>query len=168
MRNCISSSLNQRDTCSESDADSCWRESGLLICAWTNACKLPKARWKIHIIIAFWELSGCFLLRMFCLNPSFLFHVRYACMFDWYHIALILWETRVHNILMIIAYHDVLYLSITLTSQWARRRPKSPASWLFTQQFIQAQIKENIKAPCHWPLCGEFTGDQWIPRTKGQ
>ena len=30
------------------------------------------------------------------------------------------------------------------------------------------QIKENIKAPCHWSLCGEFTGDRWIPRTKGQ
>ena len=24
---------------------------------------------------------------------------------------------------------------------------------------IQAQIKENIKAPRHWPLWGEFTGD---------
>ena len=31
-----------------------------------------------------------------------------------------------------------------------------------------AQIKENIKAPRHWPLCGEFTGDRWIPRTNGQ
>ena len=38
----------------------------------------------------------------------------------------------------------------------------------FTQPFIQTQIKENIKAPRHWPLCGEFTGDRWIPRTKGQ
>ena len=28
---------------------------------------------------------------------------------------------------------------------------------------IQAQIKENIKGPCHWPLCREFTGDRWIP-----
>ena len=28
--------------------------------------------------------------------------------------------------------------------------------------------QRNIKAPCHWPLCGEFTGDRWIPRTKGQ
>ena len=26
----------------------------------------------------------------------------------------------------------------------------------------------NIKAPRHWPLRGEFTGDRWIPRTKGQ
>ena len=34
--------------------------------------------------------------------------------------------------------------------------------------FIQAQIKENMKAPRHWPLWGEFTGDRWIPRTKGQ
>ena len=23
---------------------------------------------------------------------------------------------------------------------------------------LQTQIKENIKAPRHWPLCGEFTG----------
>ena len=28
--------------------------------------------------------------------------------------------------------------------------------------FIQAQIKENIKAPRHWPLYGELTGDRWI------
>ena len=26
----------------------------------------------------------------------------------------------------------------------------------------------NMKAPRHWPLCGEFTGDRWIPRTNGQ
>ena len=28
--------------------------------------------------------------------------------------------------------------------------------------------QENIKATRHWPLCGEFTGDRWIPRAKGQ
>ena len=38
-------------------------------------------------------------------------------------------------------------------------RPKSPASRLFTQPLIQAEIKENIKASRHWPLCGEFTGE---------
>ena len=43
-----------------------------------------------------------------------------------------------------------------------------PASRLFTQPFIQAQIKENVKAPRPWPLCGEFTGHRWIPRTKFQ
>ena len=26
---------------------------------------------------------------------------------------------------------------------------------------IQVQIKESIKAPCHCPLCREFTGDRW-------
>ena len=31
-----------------------------------------------------------------------------------------------------------------------------------------AQIKWNIKSPSHWSLCGEFTGDRWIPRTNGQ
>ena len=42
---------------------------------------------------------------------------------------------------------------------WTRWRLKSPASRLFTEPFIQAQMKENIKAPRHWPLCGEFTGE---------
>ena len=44
----------------------------------------------------------------------------------------------------------------------------SSASQLFAKPFVQAEIKENIKAQRHWPLWGEFTGDQWIPRAKGQ
>ena len=40
---------------------------------------------------------------------------------------------------------------------------KSPASRLFTQAFIQAHIKENFKAPRHWPLCREFAGDGEVP-----
>ena len=39
---------------------------------------------------------------------------------------------------------------------------------IITQQFIRAQIKENIKVPRHYPLCGEITGDRWNPRTNGQ
>ena len=35
-------------------------------------------------------------------------------------------------------------------------------------RLFKAQLKENIRAPRHWPLCGEFTGDRWIPRTNGQ
>ena len=31
---------------------------------------------------------------------------------------------------------------------------------MFTQPFIQTQIKESTQAPRHWPLCGEFTGDR--------
>ena len=63
----------------------------------------------------------------------------------------------------------VLSLSIhygdVIMGRW---RLKSPASRLFIQPFIQTQIKENTIAPRHWPLCGEFTGDRWIPRAKGQ
>ena len=36
-----------------------------------------------------------------------------------------------------------------------------------TRKFAQGW-KENIKATRHWPLCGKFIGDQWIPRTNGQ
>ena len=48
---------------------------------------------------------------------------------------------------------------ITVTSKWVRWRLKSQASRLFTQPFVQVKIKENIKAPRHWPLFGEFTGE---------
>ena len=56
-------------------------------------------------------------------------------------------------------------ISDVIMGRW---RLKSPASPLLIQTFIQAQIKENTKALRHWTLCGEFTGDQWIPRTYGQ
>ena len=55
---------------------------------------------------------------------------------------------------------------IIMTSQWVWWHLKSPASRLFTQLFIPVQIKENKKAPRHWPLCGEFTGDWWIPTQR--
>ena len=56
---------------------------------------------------------------------------------------------------------------ITMTLSLSRWRFKSLASRLFAQLLVQAQIKENIKAPRRWPLCGEFTGDRWIPQTIG-
>ena len=46
--------------------------------------------------------------------------------------------------------------------KWARWRLKSPVSSLFAQLLVQARIRENIKAPCHWlcagnsPVIGEF------------
>ena len=46
-----------------------------------------------------------------------------------------------------------------MTSQWARWRLKSPASRLFTQPFIQTQIKENIKAPRHLPLPAQMASN---------
>ena len=37
---------------------------------------------------------------------------------------------------------------------------------VFTQPFIQTQIKENIKAPHYWPLRGEFTGTGEVPAQR--
>ena len=42
----------------------------------------------------------------------------------------------------------------------------SKASIVIAQPFVQAQIKENIKAPRHWPLWGESTGDWWFPSQR--
>ena len=66
-----------------------------------------------------------------------------------------LWQSSVH--LVSWHYHDVIMGAIAsqITSLII----------VYTQRFIQAQIKENIKAPRHWPLCGEFTCDRWIPHT---
>ena len=55
--------------------------------------------------------------------------------------------------------------------QW---RPNERGSVLITSVSIvfsavgSGADQSNIKAPRHWPLCGEFTGDRWIPRTKGK
>ena len=39
---------------------------------------------------------------------------------------------------------------------------------VYSTVYSGAQMKENSKAPRHWPLWGEFTDDRWIPRTKCQ
>ena len=33
---------------------------------------------------------------------------------------------------------------------------------------VQVQIKENVKAACHWPIWGESTVDRWFILTKDQ
>ena len=53
-----------------------------------------------------------------------------------------------------------------MTSLWARWRLKSPASPLLAHLLVRAQIKENIKAPRHWPLCREFTGVRWAQKAN--
>ena len=67
--------------------------------------------------------------------------------------------------------YPIIYIQIFIKVTYNGRDSVSnhhAASLLFTQPFIQTQIKENIKAPRHWPMCGEFTGDRWIPRTNDQ
>ena len=55
---------------------------------------------------------------------------------------------------------------ITLTSWWARWRLKTMVSRLFTQPFAQAQIKENTKAPRHWPLSGNSPVTGEVPAQR--
>ena len=61
-----------------------------------------------------------------------------------------------------------LSLLTTTALRWRHNEHDGVKNRLFAQTFIQVQIKGNIKASRHWPLCGEFTGDRWIPRTFGQ
>ena len=44
---------------------------------------------------------------------------------------------------------------------------RKPHDYLLSRLF-RRRSKENIQAPRHWPLWGEFTGDCWTLRTKGQ
>ena len=62
----------------------------------------------------------------------------------------------------------ILQSPITITSLWGRWRLKSPASRLFAQSFIQAQIKQKHQSSASLAFVGELTGDPWIPHTKGQ
>ena len=80
--------------------------------------------------------------------------------------ACFIFRRYTHQGMLFASFYSVQVCCVTMTSYWARWLLKSPASRLFTQPFIQAQIKENTKAPRHWPLWGEFTGTRWIPRTK--
>ena len=63
------------------------------------------------------------------------------------------------------------YWKRTTTLQWRHSERNGvsnhqPNDCLLNHLF-KAQVKENIKAPRHWLLWGEFIGDR-IPRTKGQ
>ena len=51
---------------------------------------------------------------------------------------------------------------------WASWRLKFPANWLFAQQLLHVDKKENIKAPQHWPFVREHAGGRRIPVKKGQ
>ena len=68
-------------------------------------------------------------------------------------------------------FHTLVYFwqiyFITVKSQWALWRLKSPASRLFDQLFLQAHIKENIKGPLHWPLWGKFDQSPVVSPHKG-
>ena len=61
------------------------------------------------------------------------------------------------EIIVFLTYNDVI-MSPMLS--------KIGASRLFAQQFVGAQIKENIRAPRHWSWWRKCIGDRWNPLTK--
>ena len=77
-----------------------------------------------------------------------------------------------HRALSNLSQYDSIENPIDFTLRW--RHIKRDCVWnhhphdCLLNRLFKAQIKENIKAPRHWPLCWEFTGDRWTPRTKGQ
>ena len=90
----------------------------------------------------------------------------------WNFTGLLLWEDKTCQFTMKSSPIEINwnFTGSNHALQWRHneRNLKSPAPRLFTQLFVQVQIKEYIKVPRHWPLCAEFTGDRWIPHTKGQ
>ena len=72
------------------------------------------------------------------------------CTANWWATELLIKTTIVFSKLAVNpSWYRVVDTIITVTSWLARWRLKSTASPLFTQSFIRAQIKDNIKAPCH-------------------
>ena len=94
---------------------------------------------------------------------------------------IVIWHGMLSNIFMTCSVENDSTYDVAMTNVWYRLDVE-PLQWrhnehdgisnhqltIFTQAFFHLHIKENIKAPCHWPLLREFTGDRWIPRTKGQ
>ena len=78
--------------------------------------------------------------------------------FCWWHNNRLLMTSCVQSrMLLMMNYNDIMGV---MASQITSLR-------IVCSTFIQAQITENIKVLCHWPLCGKFTGDWWIPLTNG-
>ena len=66
-----------------------------------------------------------------------------------------------------IAHH--VHLIGSLLEMWSlqwRHNERDGVSIVYSTVCSDAD-QRNAKAPRHWPLWGEFTGDQWIPRTNG-
>ena len=58
------------------------------------------------------------------------------------------WAFRYNDVIMSVMASQITSLTIVCSSDYS-----------------EMHIKENIKAPRHWPLWGKFTGDRWIPCT---
>ena len=79
----------------------------------------------------------------------------------------------VHIFVGSMIYLRILHFQIPITLQWRHNEYDGVSNYRSADFFnwtvcSGADHRKNIKVPRHWPLCGEFTDDRWIPRTKGQ
>ena len=77
------------------------------------------------------------------------------------------------NFIMIAMASQITGVSIVYSTVFSgadQRKHQSSASLAFVRGLRRWPVKSPHKRPVtrHWPLCGEFTGDRWIPRSKGQ
>ena len=102
------------------------------------------------------SIANALELRPFALTPRYMaeFSLRH-----WEKMLYMLYILSLAEILFNNHYNDVIMSA--MTSQII-------SLTIIYSTLIPAQMKENIKALRHWPLWGEFTGDRWIPHTKGQ
>ena len=141
-----------KDSCTHSNADD-EKNYTSRVCIYHDTNTPP----HLLLLSIVWFIGPC---KMLLRSPWF--HWRRG---DYkFNILVHLWAECTGNAGYIVWYANGLVLlslilvmftlAITVTSQWPRWRLKSPASGLFTQSFVQVEIKENIKAPRHWPLWG--------------
>ena len=71
------------------------------------------------------------------------------------------WLTCHYDIFTPLVKHYSTVIMSTMVSQFT-------SVWIVCLTVRSGADKKNIKALRHWPLCGEYTGHRWIPRTKGQ
>ena len=73
-------------------------------------------------------------------------------------------RTDIHQSRLNLYYQDTPYTDVIMG---AIASQITSLTIVYSTVYSDADQK-NIKAQRHWPLCGEFTGDRWIPRTNGQ
>ena len=96
------------------------------------------------------------------------------------HIIMAIYEESWHNKIVVAKFRISLHWSAIaailneITQNLAyviliRLQPSSYSDVILNamaSHITSLKIFYSINAPRHWPLCGEFTGDRWIPRTK--
>ena len=73
---------------------------------------------------------------------------------------------------VVLALYKLFANDILWTLQWRHNERDSVSNHQphdrLLNRLIRRRSKKMLKLCCHWPLCGEFTGDRWIPRTNSQ